>query len=752
VLAEAFRGKVILLTGGTGFLGTALVEKILRSLPDLERLYLLIRASREKGAAARFEKDVLGSAALGRIREQRGENFSSYVSEKVRVLEGDVHAPSLGLEEEDLLELSREVDIVIHAAASVVFDAPLDAAVDSNVRGTLGLLRLARGWEKRPLFLHVSTAYVAGTRPGLVLEEPPGNESPNGTPLDPQEEVSKLEAVVREVDAASRERTLLRRFETEARNELGMVGEEEEVAGRVDQLRRAWMRERLVERGTECARALGWHDVYTFTKSLAERLVLRERGETPLIILRPAIIESSHREPYPGWIQGSRMADPIIMAFAKGLIREFPGDPESLVDIVPVDHVVNATLAAAVRRPEDPEVFQVASGDRNPLRYRDLYEHVREYFLENPLRDSGGRPIPAPEWGFPGRRAVERRLKAEVVGLSVASKVVSRLPEGHMAADLRGRVARAEKRARMSLYYSRIYGPYSTMASAFSTARTKELFDALPAEDREEFPFDITELDWKDWLQGTHLPALTTRPSRKKRKKALAEEQGEVAAIFDVDGTLVGSNVVSYYAWLKMREIPLVARPLWAASFLPKIPYYWALDKVSRAHFNRAFYKNYAGWKPARARHLGQESFPGFTLSRIYPDALACLRRHKQMGHRVVLLSGALDFLLDPLRDLADDVLCASLAEEEGVYTGELSGAPVAGEARARMLASYARKRGVDLHRSYAYADSISDLPMLEAVGNPVAVNPDRRLAAAAKDRGWQIRRWSKNGAVPDKV
>jgi HAD superfamily hydrolase (TIGR01490 family) len=748
VLAEAYRGKTILLTGGTGFLGTALVEKILRSLPDLGRLYLLIRASREKSAASRFEKDVLGSAAFGGLREQRGEDFFSYVSEKVRVLEGDVHAPSLGLGEEDLLELSREVDIVIHAAASVVFDAPLDAAVDSNVSGTLGLLRLARGWEKRPLFLHVSTAYVAGVRPGLAREEPPGSGSPNGASLDPQEEVANLEAVVREVDAASRERELLRRFEREARNELGMVGEEEEVAVRVDQLRRAWMRERLVERGTERARALGWHDVYTFTKSLAERTVLREREGMPLIIVRPAIIESSHREPFPGWIQGSRMADPIIMAYAKGLIREFPGNPESLVDIVPVDHVVNATLAAAVRRPEAPEVFQVASGDRNPLRYRDLYEHVREYFLENPLRDSGGRPIQVPEWGFPGRSAVERRLKVAVAGLNVAAKVASRLPEGHMAADLRGRVARAEKRARMSLYYSRIYGPYSTMASTFSTARAKELFDALPPEDKEVFPFDITELDWRDWLQGTHLPALTVRPSRKKRKKVVAEEPGEVAAIFDVDGTLVGSNVVSYYAWLKMREIPAAVRPLWIAAFLPKIPYYWALDKVSRAHFNRAFYKNYAGWRPDRARHLGQESFPGFTLSRIYPDALACLREHKRKGHRVVLLSGALDFLLDPMKDLADDVLSASLAHEDGVYTGELSGAPVAGEARARMLASYARKRGVDLHRSYAYADSISDLPMLEAVGNPVAVNPDRRLASAAKDRGWQVRRWSKNGAA----
>ena len=176
-----------------------------------------------------------------------------------------------------------------------------------------------------------------------------------------------------------------------------------------------------------------------------------------------------------------------------------------------------------------------------------------------------------------------------------------------------------------------------------------------------------------------------------------------------MDGTLVGSNVVSYYAWLKMREMPAAARPLWAAAFLAKIPFYWALDKASRAHFNRAFYKNYAGWKPSRARHLGQESFPGFTLSRIYPDALTCLREHKRMGHRVVLLSGALDFLLDPFKDLADDVLSASLAEEDGVYTGELSGAPVAGEARARMLASFARKRGVDLGRSYAYADSISD-------------------------------------------
>ena len=749
MLADQYREKTILLTGGTGFLGTVLVEKILRSLPDLGRLYLLIRRSRDKSAAARFEKDVLGSRAFAGLREKLGEGFEEYVSDKVRVLEGDVHAPELGLAPEELEELSREVDIVLHSAASVIFDAPVDAAVNSNVHGTLGLLALARNWEKRPLFMHISTAYVSGTRGGLIPEEPPRPESPNGTALDPREEVEALEKVVSEVELASRERGRLSGFETEARRELGMVGEEDEVAERADQLRRAWMRELLVERGTRRAKELGWPDVYTFTKSLAERLVVQERGELPLIILRPAIIESSMAEPYPGWIQGSRMADPIIMAFARGILREFPGKPESLIDIVPVDQVVNAILAAAVRRPEAPEVFQSASGDRNPLPHRNLYRYVREYFLANPLRDSGGRPVQPAEWSFPGGKAVDRALRLELAGLKLGAAVVSRLPEGHIATDLRGRLTRAEKRSRVSFYYSRIYGAYANMDSVFSTDRTATLYRELDPEDRKEFPFDIEKLDWRRWLQETHLPALTSKPSRKRRRKSGLERPEQVAAIFDVDGTLVGSNVVSYFAWLRMRELPPAAGLAWLAGFLPKIPYYWALDKVNRSYFNHAFYKNYRGWKPARARYLGRESFSGFTLGRFYPEALDRLRKHKEAGHRVVLLSGALDFLLEPMRGMVDDVLCASLEEEDGVYTGELTGAPIAGDARARMLASFARKRNLDLSNSYAYADSISDLPMLEAVGNPVAVNPDRRLAAAAKDRGWQVRRWNirRNGS-----
>ena len=739
-LNEAYRGKNVLLTGGTGFVGTALVEKALRSLPDLGRLYLLVRPSGSKSSAERFDKDVLGSTAFNVLRERLGEEFDERVWRKLRIVAGDVHAPSAGLGEQDLAELSREVDVVIHSAASVVFDAPLDAALDSNVDGTLGMLGLARGWERGPLFVHVSTCYTAGKRSGLVEEQTPGAYSPDGTPIDAGEEVASLRRVIGEVERSSYEKSLAGRFASEARREVSCGSE-----AKAEELRREWVRDRLVERGNSRASELGWHDVYTFTKSLAERRVLAERGDLPVVILRPSIIESSHREPYPGWIQGTRMADPIIMAYGRGLLQEFPGDPESQVDVVPVDHVVNATLAVGALRPEQPEVFQVASGDRNPLRYREFYEHVREYFTENPMRDSGGRPIQAPEWSFPGRRAVETRLKAGLIGLSLGNKLAVCLPDGHLAADIRGRLTRAEKRARMNLYYSSIYGGYANVAAIFSTKRTISLYRSLNEADRREFPFDITEVDWGLWLRETHLPALTTRPDRKKRR--VREEGGEVAAIFDVDGTMLRSNVVTSYALLRMQEMPRAARPLWAAQFLLRVPYYWGLDKLSRAHFNRAFYKNYAGWSPERARRLAKGSFTEHTLKKMYPEAIESLREHHRQGHRVVILSGALDFVLEPLGDLADDVLCASLKQENGVYTGEISGPPVAGDARARMLASFARKQGIDLSQSYAYADSISDLPMLEAVGRPVAVNPDRRLAAAAKGKGWDIRRWGNGSA-----
>ena len=109
----------------------------------------------------------------------------------------------------------------------------------------------------------------------------------------------------------------------------------------------------LVQAGTARALSLGWPDAYPFTKALGERALVEQwEGKVPITFVRPSIIESALSEPRPGWIRGFRMAEPIIISYARGLLREFPGVPEGIVDVIPVDLVVAAILAVAARGPE----------------------------------------------------------------------------------------------------------------------------------------------------------------------------------------------------------------------------------------------------------------------------------------------------------------------------------------------------------------------------------------------------------------
>ena len=107
---------------------------------------------------------------------------------------------------------------------------------------------------------------------------------------------------------------------------------------------------------------------------------------------------------------------------------------------------------------------------------------------------------------------------------------------------------------------------------------------------------------------------------------------------------------------------------------------------------------------------------------------------------------------MEPLAPLFDDVVCARLSERDGKFTGRLAELPPIGEARALLLDRYADEHGLKLDQSVAYADSSSDLAMLEAVGYPVAVNPDARLAAIARRRGWLVEHWKRASGGTDRL
>jgi HAD superfamily hydrolase (TIGR01490 family) len=144
-------------------------------------------------------------------------------------------------------------------------------------------------------------------------------------------------------------------------------------------------------------------------------------------------------------------------------------------------------------------------------------------------------------------------------------------------------------------------------------------------------------------------------------------------------------------------------------------------------------------------REDSAEMLSQLILTKSFPAAIRRVREHRAMGHRTVLITGALDFVVEPLKPLFDDIVSASLAiDERGRYLGQMLDVPPTGESRASALYDYAERHDMDLAECVAYADSSNDLPMLEVVGFPVAVNPETRLATIARKRGWLIEQWSK--------
>jgi HAD superfamily hydrolase (TIGR01490 family) len=218
----------------------------------------------------------------------------------------------------------------------------------------------------------------------------------------------------------------------------------------------------------------------------------------------------------------------------------------------------------------------------------------------------------------------------------------------------------------------------------------------------------------------------------------------EVGAFFDVDGTLVASNIVRYGVEIRTAAMQSGQRKLWTAAFLPRIPYYLALDALSREAFQQAFYRIYRPVPPEELQQRAEELFEHHIRPRLLPAAIAKVAEHRHRGDRVVLVSGSLAEIVRPVAEHldADDIIAVRLAIRDGAHTGELEGQPLAGQAKADAVSEYAAENQISLSRSFAYADSRDDVPMLETVGRPAVVNPDRRLLQSARGRSWGVYVW----------
>ncbi len=758
MIAESLAGRRVAVTGATGFLGTALVERLLRCVPDCQ-VVALVRPGRRVGAAERVRRDVLRNEAFDPLRREWGSGFDDEVSRRLVAVAGDVGEDGLALDEEGRAALTA-CDVVIHSAAAVSFDVPIDGAVEVNLLGPRRVAEVLSRAGSAAHLVSVSTAYVAGNRRGAAPEALL-SDTPFSVDLDWRAEVAGARRARADADAESRRPEHLKRFSRKAHTELGAAGTPL-LAARAERLRQSWVDDRLVELGRARAQALGWPDAYAYTKALGERALLQQRGDVPVSIVRPSIIESALAEPLPGWIRGFRMAEPVIISYGRGLLKDFPGLPEGVIDVIPVDLVVGAVLAvAAAPAPAEPAVYQAVTGASNPLRYGVLVDLVQEWFSEHPLYDDAGQPIVVPEWSFPGRGRVRRQLKRAVGGLTAAERAVGHLPVRGKRADVAARLEERRTQAERALGYVELYGSYIETEARFDDSRLRALGDGLDDDDRRRFTFDTAVIDWAHYVHDVHLPSVVhharvrTRPSAKGgptkedrgRNNVLAPER--TLAVFDLENTLIASNVVESYAWLASRRMDRGERARFVVRMLSEAPSLLALDRRDRGDFLRHFYRRYEGAPAGRLRADAWELFSDLLLEKAFPEGLRRVRQHRRLGHRTMLLTGALDFVVEPLRALFDDVVCARLDEVDGRLTGHLASVPPTGEARALLLAEFAAAEHLDLRQAVAYADSASDLPMLESVGFPVAVNPEPKLATIARRRGWHVEHWTKAPGGP---
>ncbi len=761
VIAEALRGKTILVTGSTGFLGKSIVEKCLRSIPDVARINLAIRSSARRPASERLDREVLASPAFKRLKEELGEEvFARLAAEKLAVVEIDLSRDGLGLSDASREQL-RACDIVIHSAAAVEFDNPADLSAQTNLLGAARMVEALRATGARPHLVHISTAYVGGMLRGLVREE---------APLDPglnwRHEAEVLSNLRGPVEEESRRPEVLNRLRSEARSRMGPAGTPA-VARTTERLREKWVKDRLVERGRVHANSMGFSDIYSFTKAMAEHAVVELHGDIPLSIVRPSIIESALAEPSAGWLEGFRMAEPLILAFGRNILRDFSGLPDSILDIIPADFVVNTVLAVAANPPPDskPRVYHAASGSRNPLRLRQMQEEARTYFTEHPLRDRYGQAIGTPTWTYPTRQEMATQARTALRVVEAAQWLVERLPLGANVSQVSDDLHEERERLERGVNLIELYGVYTEVDCIFDTRNVMSLWEKTSAAERKTFPFDPALYTWTHYFQDVHFPTVVRmsraetaarrgrqptgstapRPEASSVRSAIERRtgRGDVLAVFDVDGTLVETNVVEYFLWMRLRAQPLEDWPVFMARMLRKGPRWLFLERRSRAEFQRSFYREYDGLDPDVMKRLGREALDAVTLRRIYPPGMRRIREHKRAGHRVLLLTGALDVVVEPLAELLEvEVDCAHLLVKNGRLTGDLQSPPPAGEARGALLEDYAGRNGIVLSESFAYADSLSDLPMLELVGTPVAVNPDARLSQVAGQRGWRVERW----------
>ena len=525
------KGARLMLYGGTGFLGKVFMVLLLKHYPEIEHIWMVCRPRKNSDGSIRlspeqrFWKDVATSEALDPLRDDHpGVAFEQFLRDKITPIPGDVTEPFAGVPQEIRDELRGTLTALVNSSGVVEFNPPLDYALKVNAFGMQNLVSLARDLGDVKV-VHTSTCYVAGDRTGQVDEvDPRLYPFPKAGELDtslwePAREIAECVDLVENVRHRSGDAFRKTAFLDKARANLEKRGEPARgsaLDSELKKVQRKFEEKRLVDDGMERANFWGWHNTYTYTKSIGEQ-ILAHSGLT-FTIVRPAVIESALKFPREGWNEGINTSTPLIYLALKSPVL-YPAEAETVLDIIPVDHVAIGMVLSLCELIEGTHkvVYQYGSSDTNPLNMPRLIELVglykRRYF-----KNQGGNPLVnwaqthyEPTWataknylryGYtPGAKNVEK-----------AGKWLKRLGGGPLKPLLKptanGLLGLSSQLKQTSRITDQFLPFMATHNYRFSCANTRAAYERLGDEDKALLDWAPDSFDWYEYILEIHCPGV----------------------------------------------------------------------------------------------------------------------------------------------------------------------------------------------------------------------------------------------------
>ncbi|CAG0913699.1 unnamed protein product [Notodromas monacha] len=454
-IASFYRNRSVLITGATGFMGKVLVEKLLRSCPDIGKIYLLMRPKRGQEPYDRV-KELLSAKLFEKLQAENPRSFDKLIAVKADVME-----PGLGLSQEDETELVQNVSVVFHAAATVKFDEALKVSINMNVQGTKRIIDLCHKMDRLAALVHVSTAYCNCDREEISeIVYPP--------PHDPEQIIGAM----------------------------------------------TWMDDEMVQEIT--ARLIGNRpNTYTYTKALAEAVLVREAADLPVAIVRPSIVAAAWKEPIPGWIDNFNGATGLFVGVGKGLVRSILCHREKKADLIPVDIPINLMIAVgwytALKSPNRMLVYNCTSGQINPIRWGEIEAWGHDATQRNPFNDVMWYPSGS--------------FRKSRIAHFIACTLLHSLPAYLM--DVVSRISRQKPvMVRLCTKFSRALKTLEYFSCGewdFRTENVPMLLGELSSVDRKLFDFDLRPLQWSSYITlyflGARAYALKENPADMPKAK-----------------------------------------------------------------------------------------------------------------------------------------------------------------------------------------------------------------------------------------